>query len=260
MESVKKAVDEIANGLTKAAGDEAKPANQNTQKAAKKEKKKPAAAADELDPKPEFIKKRDDLFNTLWERQQEELAKKPREDITVTGADGKEIKQKSGESWKSWESSPAKIAADISPSLLKRTVVAEVDGVLWDLKRPLEKSCKLRLLDFSDPEAKKVFWHSSAHILGEACERRFGCSLCIGPPVEDGFYYEMSLPDGAPVQTEDWAPIERIVGKITKEKQDFQRLEVSKDDLLRMFDYNRFKQHIIKDKIPDGTRTTVYKN
>ena len=42
---------------------------------------------------------------------------------------------------------------------------------------------------------KKVFWHSSAHILGEAAERRFGCQLCIGPPVDDGFYYEMALPD-----------------------------------------------------------------
>jgi threonyl-tRNA synthetase len=63
--------------------------------------------------------------------------------------------------------------------------------MLWDLERPLEKSCKLELLPFDDPEGKKVFWHSSAHILGEASERRFGCDLCIGPPIEDGFYYEV---------------------------------------------------------------------
>lgn len=48
---------------------------------------------------------------------------------------------------------------------------------------------------------KKVFWHSSAHILGEASERRFGCSLCIGPPIESGFYYEMGLPNNGAVQT-----------------------------------------------------------
>ena len=67
------------------------------------------------------------------------------------------------------------------------------EETLWDLERPLEKSCKLELLPFDDPEGKKVFWHSSAHILGEASERRFGCDLCIGPPIEDGFYYEVCL-------------------------------------------------------------------
>jgi threonyl-tRNA synthetase len=75
-------------------------------------------------------------------------------------------------------------------------VIARLDKgtpeeTLWDLERPLEKSCKLELLPFDDPEGKKVFWHSSAHILGEASERRFGCDLCIGPPIEDGFYYEV---------------------------------------------------------------------
>ena len=43
---------------------------------------------------------------------------------------------------------------------------------------------------------KRVFWHSSAHVLGEAAERRFGCHLCLGPPTDDGFFYEMGLDDG----------------------------------------------------------------
>ena len=93
---------------------------------------------------------------------------------------------------KAWETSPAEITRGISKSLFERTVISKVDGELWDLDRPLEKSCKLELLDFEHPEGKKVFWHSSAHILGEASERRFGCDLCIGPPIEDGFYYEVS--------------------------------------------------------------------
>jgi len=69
----------------------------------------------------------------------------------------------------------------------------QVDGVLWDLERPLEKSCKLELLDFEHPEGKKVFWHSSAHVLGEAAERHYGCHLCLGPPTDDGFFYEMAI-------------------------------------------------------------------
>lgn len=113
------------------------------------------------------------------------------EDITITLGDG------SIKPGKSWETSPADIANAISKSLYERTVIARLDKgtpeeTLWDLGRPLEKSCKLELLPFDDPEAKRVFWHSSAHILGEASERRFGCDLCIGPPIEDGFYYEVS--------------------------------------------------------------------
>ncbi|KAL2268110.1 hypothetical protein VTJ83DRAFT_2956 [Remersonia thermophila] len=228
----------------------------------KKEKKAAAPAADaaaagplELDPPPKFLQERIELFERLYKEQQEELAKKPREDIQITLPDGT---VKTG---KSYETTPAEIAKSISNSLYKRTVVARVDGeTLWDLERPLEKSCKLELLDFNDDQGKFVFWHSSAHILGEACERRFGCSLCIGPPVDNGFYYEMALPGGAAVQHTDLAPLESIVSKIVKEKQPFQRLEMSKEDLLKMFAYNPYKVHIIKDKIPDGTRTTVYRN
>jgi len=233
------------------------------EKKAKKEKKAPAADTSaaagplEMQPPPAFIQERIELFDRLYKEQQDELAKKPHDDIQITMPDS------SVKAGKAYETTPAEIALGISKSLLKRTVVARIDGdreQLWDLERPLEKSCKLELLDFNDDQGKFVFWHSSAHILGEACERRFGCSLCIGPPVDNGFYYEMALPDGSAVQASDWAPLENIVGKIVKEKQPFQRLEMSKDDLLKMFAYNKYKQHIIKDKIADGTRTTVYRN
>ncbi|KXX78274.1 Threonine--tRNA ligase, cytoplasmic [Madurella mycetomatis] len=227
------------------------------EKASKKSKPVPVADTGplEMQPPPAFIQERLELFDRLYKEQQEDLARKPRDDIQITMPDGA---VKPG---KAYETTPAEIAKGISNSLFKRTVVARIDGdQLWDLERPLEKSCKLELLDFNDDQGKFVFWHSSAHILGEACERRFGCSLCIGPPVDNGFYYEMALPGGAAVQSTDWAPLEAIVSKIVKEKQPFQRLEMSKEDLLKMFAYNPYKQHIIKDKIPDGTRTTVYRN
>jgi threonyl-tRNA synthetase len=69
----------------------------------------------------------------------------------------------------------------------------------------------------------------------------------------------MALPDGAAVQQSDWKPLETIVSSIVKEKQKFERLELSKEDLLEMFSYNKYKQHIIKDKIKDGEFTTVYR-
>jgi threonyl-tRNA synthetase len=112
----------------------------------------------------------------------------------------------------------------------------------------------LELLDFDDPTGKMVFWHSSAHVLGEACERRFGCSLCIGPPIDTGFYYEMALPDGAAVQNSDWKPLETIVSKISKEKQKFERLVMTKDELLEMFKYNKYKVRTRLRERRGGTR------
>ena len=69
--------------------------------------------------------------------------------------------------------------------------MAKVDGEVWDLDRVLEGDCSLELLKFDDDDAKAVFWHSTAHVLGEAMERFYGGCLCYGPPIQDGFYYDM---------------------------------------------------------------------
>ena len=113
-------------------------------------------------------------------------------------------------------------------------MIAKVNGVLWDLERPLESDCKLQLLKFDDEEAQQVFWHSTAHILGEALERLYGGHLCYGPPIENGFYYDMFTPDSQ-VSNTDFPSIESLMKKIVKEKQPFERLEMKKEDLLEMF-------------------------
>ena len=74
-------------------------------------------------------------------------------------------------------------------------MVAKVNGELWDLDRPFESDAKLELIKFDDDEGKAVFWHSSAHVLGEAMERCYGCNLCYGPPIDEGFYYDMASED-----------------------------------------------------------------
>ncbi|PSK54052.1 Threonine--tRNA ligase, cytoplasmic [Elsinoe australis] len=257
MDAVKEKVEEAVQGVKNlsVAGDKAEKKPQGQ----KKEKKAKGGDSDsgplELTPPPSYIQDRIDLFDKVKAEHDEWVAQQPREEIQITLGSG-DVRI-----GKAWETTPGEIARGISKSLYERTVVARLDGEeLWDLERPLEKSCKLELLDFEHPEGKKVFWHSSAHILGEAAERRFGCSLCIGPPVEDGFYYEMALPDGGAVQFSDWKPLEKIVDKAVKEKQKFERLTLTKQQLLDMFAYNKYKQHIISDKIPDGTSTTVYRN
>ncbi|KAI8971845.1 hypothetical protein BDF20DRAFT_907413 [Mycotypha africana] len=207
----------------------------------------------ELDPAPEYLQHRIEVFDRLKAAADAEVAKKPREPITITLPDGS---KKEGTSW---ETTPLSIAIEISKGLADRAIISKVNGVLWDLTRPLEESCSLEILDFENDEAKLVFWHSSAHMLGEACERHYGCNLCIGPPLkEGGFYYEMGVKDRV-VSQQDYPNLEKIVSSVAKEKQPFERLVLSKEDLLEMFKHNPYKVHIIKDKIPDGTSTTVYR-
>ncbi|KAI5793854.1 hypothetical protein DFH27DRAFT_628199 [Peziza echinospora] len=232
---------------------------EKVKKADKKDKKadKKGAVADttplELTPPPAYIAHRIELFESLKAQYDKEVAEKPREEITITLPDGA---TKIG---KSWETSPMHVAQGISKGLAENVVIAKVDGQLWDLERPLEGSCRLELLKFDDAEGKRVFWHSSAHVLGEAAERRFGCHLCLGPPTDDGFFYEMGLENEAVVTQADYKPLETIAQKAIKEKQPFERLVVTKENLIKMFEHNKYKQTLIGSKVPDGTSTTVYR-
>ncbi|EKM56703.1 uncharacterized protein PHACADRAFT_194288 [Phanerochaete carnosa HHB-10118-sp] len=224
-------------------------------KAKEKKAAKHAATSEhplELQPPPEFFEHRIKLFEKLKAEYDERLKTQPRQEIEITLLDG------SKRQGTSWETSPMGIAKQISQGLADRTVIAKVNGQVWDLERPLEGSCTLELLDFDHPEGKRVFWHSSAHVLGEAAERHYGCHLCVGPPTEEGFFYEMAIED-RPVTHADYPALEKVSELAIKEKQKFERLVVSKETLLEMFGYNKYKKQLIESKIPDGTSTTVYR-
>uniref|UniRef100_A0A0E0QH05 threonine--tRNA ligase n=3 Tax=Oryza TaxID=4527 RepID=A0A0E0QH05_ORYRU len=93
---------------------------------------------------------------------------------------------------KKWISTPMDIAKEISSGLANSCLIAQVNGTLWDMTRPLEGDCELKLFKFDSNEGRDTFWHSSAHILGESLERAYGCKLCIGPCTTrgEGFYYD----------------------------------------------------------------------
>lgn len=204
-----------------------------------------------LDPPPEFIAERLAMFDRLKAEQDAMIAAKESVDITVTLPDGKTV------SGKSWRTTPYEVACGISKGLADNSVVAKVNGVLWDLDRVLEGDAKLELIKFNDDEGQYVFWHSSAHILGQAMEKIYGGCLCYGPPIETGFYYDMSSEQM--VKEEDYKCIDDTVSKIVKEKQPYERLEMKKSDLLEMFKYNEFKLRILNEKVKTET-TTVYRN
>jgi threonyl-tRNA synthetase len=158
------------------------------------------------------------------------------------------------------ETTPLDIAARIHKKLAERVIVAKVNDKVADLWRPLEDDCKLQLCDFETAEGKHVFWHSSAHILGQALELHYGdAKLCVGPALEDGgFYYDVHLKDKK-VVPEDFKPLEKLVKDVTSEKQPFRRLVLTKEEALEMFKFNPFKQEIVKDKVPDGATCTAYR-
>jgi len=233
-------------------------AEQNVvQKKEKKVKEKVEKSGDEpalteINPPPEYLGFRVDLWQKLVEKQTEELGKKVPEPIEVTLPDGKVVAAES------WRSTPYEIARGISQGLADSVVTARLDGTtLWDLDRPLEASCKMELVKFDSEDGQHVFWHSSAHILGQAMERLYGGHLCAGPPVEGGFYYDMFM-DGSTVSQDDFPVIESLVKNIIKEKQPFQRLVVTKPQLLELFKHNPFKQRIINEKVQTES-TTVYR-
>ena len=233
---------------------------------------------------PKLLADRLAVYDRVQVAYAERIAQKPKNPIKITMPDG------SVKDGVSWETTPMDIAKQISNSLAKKIIVAEVkytgeryeqevicvvEGLdddsneletkdqeteLYDLLRPLEGDCTLRLLTFDDELGKMVFWHSSAHVLGESIERKFGGHLTIGPPIKGGFYYDVYC--GSEVCTEEsWYPkIDSEIKKIVSEKQSFQRLVVTKEEALEMFDHNVFKREIIRTKVPDGTRTTVYRN
>merc|ERR1719220_1563961 len=103
-----------------------------------------------------------------------------------------------------------------------------------------------------------VYWHSTAHILGEAMERAYDGSLCYGPPIEGGFYYDMYMGDRAVSDQNDFPEIERIMKSAIKEKQPFERLTITKENLFKLFAYNPFKLRILDEKVKTPT-TTVYR-
>ncbi|NWX84941.1 SYTC2 ligase, partial [Nothoprocta pentlandii] len=204
--------------------------------------------------KPSFIEDRLKLYEALKKEHDALLADRAAnhsKPIKINLADGKVAE---GESWKT---TPYQLALGISQGLASNAVIAKVNGELWDLDRPLEGDCALELLMFDNEEAQAVYWHSSAHILGEAMESYFGGCLCYGPPIENGFYYDMYIEDRG-VSSSEFPVLENCCKNIIKEKQPFERLEVKKEILLDMFKYNKFKCRILNEKV-DTPTTTIYR-
>ena len=167
---------------------------------------KPASEVQPLQSKsndalPDFILRRNKLFDDLKKTYDKELKEREHPEIKVTlnlGVD------KDGKPRplvpivaRAWDSTPGSFLRHVDRNVSADVVLAKVDGKqLWDLDRPLEHDCQVSYLPFTSPEGRNVFWHSSAHVLGEAAECQYNCLLSHGPPVEQGFFYDMAIAQG----------------------------------------------------------------
>src|SRR5665647_1640904 len=128
------------------------------------------------------------------------------------------------------------IAKAISRSLAKEVLAISVDGEVRDLMRPVNSDASIKLLTWDDKEGRETFWHSSAHIMAEAIEAYLpGTKFGIGPSIDNGFYYDIDLPEGQTLTEKDLTEIEKKMMELARSKQDIIRSEISKNDALKFF-------------------------
>ena len=151
------------------------------------------------------------------------------------------------------------IAQSISEGLARNALSIEVNGEIWDLSRPISNDASIKIFTWNDKGGKYAFWHSSAHVMAEALEALYpGVKLGIGPPIENGFYYDIDLGD-RPFGEEDLLALEKKMVELAKTNSQFVRSEVSKKAAIEYFQKkgDEYKLELL-DGLADGT-ITFYK-
>jgi threonyl-tRNA synthetase len=144
------------------------------------------------------------------------------------------------------------LANSISGGLARAATALDLDGTVLDLTRPIPHDGKVKILTFDSPEGRDVFRHSSAHLLAQAVMQLFPDSKpTIGPSVEEGFYYDF---DAVPFTEENLEAMDKRMQELVAQDLPIQRLELSKEEALKLFADNPYKVEMIND-LPEGTIT-----
>ena len=126
------------------------------------------------------------------------------------------------------------VAQSISNGLANEALAAKVNGRVIEMHRPINRDADIRFLKFDDEEGKEVYWHSSSHLMAHAIkslypEAKFG----VGPAIENGFYYDFDI--NSKLDEEDLVKIEKQMGVLAKEDQQFERAELPKEKAVEFF-------------------------
>ena len=151
------------------------------------------------------------------------------------------------------------IAQSISPRLAQDVVACGVNGETTELNRPINADASIKLYKFEDEEGKHAFWHTSAHLLAEALQELYpGIQFGFGPAIENGFFYDVLLPDGKQIGEGDFKEIEDKMLELARKDEPVVRKEISKADSLALFGAagQTYKCEHIDQDLEDGSITT----
>jgi len=151
------------------------------------------------------------------------------------------------------------IAKSISDKLAREAVGGKFNGKIVELNTKIEEDGELEILTFEDEEGKKIYWHTSSHILAQAVKRLFkDVKLAIGPAIDNGFYYDFDTE--RPFTTEDFEAIEEEMNKIIKEDYKLERFVLSKEEAIKFMKEKDepYKVELIEE-IPEGEEISFYK-
>jgi threonyl-tRNA synthetase len=138
-------------------------------------------------------------------------------------------------------------------------LAAKVEGQVWDATRPIEQDSRVQLLTWNDDEGKNTFWHSSAHLMAEALEDLYpGIKFGIGPPIENGYYYDVDFGDRE-FSSDELEKIEQKMLDLARQKNDYERIPMSKADAVDYYQKkgDEYKLDLLEG-LEDGT-ITFYK-
>ena len=154
--------------------------------------------------------------------------------------------------------SVAEVAKSIGMGLYKSACAAKVNGEVCDLRTVLNEDCKVEILTFDDKEGKKAYWHTASHIMAQAVNRLYpGTKFAIGPAVDNGFYYDMELPQA--ITNDDLAKIEAEMKKIIKEDIEIERFELPVTEALALMKGQGYKEELIREHAAEGEHISFYK-
>ena len=131
------------------------------------------------------------------------------------------------------------VAKSISEGLARNAVGVVINETLAELDRPINEDCKLKIVSFNDDEGKEIFWHSSAHLLAEALQQLYpGTKFGIGPAIENGFYYDVDLPDGKSITKDELQIIEKKMIELARLNSEYKLYD---------WNYEAAKEHYSKE-------------
>lgn len=151
------------------------------------------------------------------------------------------------------------VALAISEGLARNVLAAKVNGEVWDSFRPIFEDASVQLLTWNDDEGKSTMWHSSAHLMAEALEALYpGVKLGIGPPIENGFYYDVDF-GGLEFDSENLEVLENKILELARQKNSYERIDISKADAIDYFEKkgDEYKLELLEG-LEDG-EITFYK-